>query len=146
MIIQQNVALVENGYNMSYIQSGTEGVPVRMLHQGMFHQQIITPQLLEASTTPFASETGPQELKEASLALDHHQTEDTVPNLSNISVPATLLWGQYDRFLPPYWGLQLSQSIPNAAFKLLPECGHFTTLDDPALVGRELQSHLNVNP
>ncbi|MFZ5986632.1 MAG: alpha/beta fold hydrolase [Bacillota bacterium] len=102
-----------------------------------------TPQVIEAFTAPFATPTGPEELKRASLAFNHHQTEDIVPDLPNLKVPVTILWGQHDRYLPPYWGQKLQEAIPNSKLKILPECSHYSMLDNPVLFLQELLNHLN---
>lgn len=115
----------------------------QMIRGGVYNPEILTPQVMEAFTAPFATPTGPEELKRASLALDHHQTEDIVPDLPNLKVPVTLLWGQHDRYLPPYWGQKLQEAIPNSKLKILPECSHYSMLDNPVLFSQELMNHLN---
>lgn len=115
----------------------------RMIREGVFHQQMVTPEILQAFIAPFGHENGPRELQEASLALEHHQTEDVVPGLQGVRVPATFLYGQYDRYLPPYWGFKLQETVPNSTFKVLPECSHYSMLDNPLLVSQEIGAHMN---
>lgn len=114
----------------------------RMLREGLFHQEILAPELLQPFLSPFNHKKGLLELQEASFALDHHQTEDLVPELEKLQIPATFLYGQYDRLLPAYWGFRLKETVPNSTFKVLPECGHFSMLDNPLLVAEEIAAHL----
>ncbi|MZP29982.1 alpha/beta fold hydrolase [Heliobacterium undosum] len=114
----------------------------RMLRVGLFHQELATPELIDAFVAPYAHATGAQELQTASFALEHHQTEELVPHLANVQAPATFLWGQYDRYLPPYWGYRLNQTVPNSTFRILPECGHYSMIDNPPLFAQELLQHL----
>ncbi|MGD6967341.1 alpha/beta fold hydrolase [Rossellomorea vietnamensis] len=114
----------------------------KMLREGLFHQQSLTPELLNAFLQPFNHPDGPKELTEASLALNHHQTEDIVPQLPKVNKPATFLYGQYDRYLPPYWGMRLKETVPNSTFKVLPECSHYSMLDNPLLVTQEIMEHM----
>lgn len=114
----------------------------KMLREGLFNQQLLTPQLLEAFLAPFNHPTGPKELQEASFALDHHQTEDLVPKLKQLQIPATFLYGQYDRYLPAYWGLRLQETVPNSSFRILPECSHYSMIDNPLLVSQEIMNHM----
>ncbi|QDP41885.1 alpha/beta fold hydrolase [Radiobacillus deserti] len=114
----------------------------RMMREGLLHQEQLTPELLKAMVEPFQTPSGPSELKEASLALEHHQTEEIVPQLKELTMPATILFGQYDRYLPPYWGLRLSETIPNATFKVLPDCSHYSMIDNPMVVVEEFMLHL----
>lgn len=113
-----------------------------MFRGGMFHQELLTPELLEPFLTPFDHPEGLRELQEASFALDHHQTEDLVQGLQRTQLPATFLYGQYDRYIPAYWGLRLEETVPNSTCKILPECSHFSMLDNPLLVSREITEHL----
>ncbi|GIH16278.1 alpha/beta fold hydrolase [Rugosimonospora africana] len=115
----------------------------QMIRGGVYNPEVVTPAVLEAFTAPFASPSGPEELTRAASALDHHQTEDIVPDLPNVSVPVTLLWGQHDPYTTPFWGQKLQESIPNATLKILPDCSHYSMLDNPELVSRELLEHLN---
>ncbi|AQQ54844.1 alpha/beta fold hydrolase [Planococcus lenghuensis] len=110
---------------------------------GLFHPELLTPEVLEHFLSPFDHPGGLAELQEASFALDHHQTEDIVPKLAQLKMTATFLYGQFDRYLPPYWGLKLQETVPGSTFKVLPEAGHFSNLDNPLLVAQEIQAHLD---
>lgn len=114
----------------------------QMLQIGVYHPEVLTPEVVEEFTAPYSHPQGPEALQRAATALEHHQTEELVPDLGRIRVPVTILWGQHDRFLPAYWGLRLQQAIPRSRFQVLPECGHFGMLDNPALLARELMAHL----
>lgn len=114
----------------------------RMFREGLFHQEILTPELLRPFLAPFDHKMGLKELQEASFALDHRQTEDIVPALEQLQIPATFLYGQYDRFLPAYWGMRLKETVSGSEFKVLAECSHFSMLDNPLLVAQEIAEHL----
>ncbi|QOR68725.1 alpha/beta hydrolase [Cytobacillus suaedae] len=115
----------------------------RMLREGVYYPQVLTPEIINHFILPFSRPTGDKELQHASFALNHHQTEDLVPYLPSLSVPTTLLWGQHDRYLPPYWGLLLHQHIPNSIFKILPNCSHYSMLDNPTLFAAEIMDHIS---
>lgn len=115
----------------------------RMIREGVYDPQCLTPSMLRAFTLPFSTPSGPEELRQASLALNHHQTEDLVPYLPQIRCPATLLWGQHDRYLVPYWGWLLHQFIPRSSLKILPNCSHYSMIDNPGLFAGELLQHLD---
>lgn len=114
-----------------------------MLRLGLHNQTLLTPELLAAFTAPFDGPQGSEALRRAGEALEHHQTEELVDDLPSIQVPATILWGQYDRLLPAYWGQRLQRAIPMAQMHLMPGCGHFVMLDNPALLVQELVQHLD---
>lgn len=114
----------------------------RMLREGLYYQQVLKPKILSDLLEHFSGPNGPEALQHASLALNHHQTEDLVPYLPTIRCPVTLLWGQHDRYLPPYWGYLLNKYIPNSTFKILPNAGHYSMLDHPSYFANELICHM----
>lgn len=114
----------------------------RMLRIGTFKQKELLPHWIQAFTAPFFHETGPRSFKPRPWALEHDQTEALAEDLTRLHIPALILWGQYDRFLPAYWGQRLQQTIPGSVFRLLPECGHYCMIDNPSLVAAELLQHL----
>lgn len=112
------------------------------LRLGVHNQSLLTTELIQAVMEPYVTLKDPRAIQVANFALEHHQTEELVPDLPKIRVPTTILWGQYDRLLPPYWGWRLHQAISQSTFQILPECGHFTMFDNPALLTQELLAHL----
>ncbi len=113
-----------------------------MLRLGVYNQAVLTPELIQAFVQPYLGPDGPQRLQQASLALEHHQTEEVVPDLGRIAVPTTVLWGQFDRFLPAYWGWRLHQAVPHSQLQILPGCGHFCMLDNPSLFAQHVLNAL----
>lgn len=113
-----------------------------MLRVGVHNQRMLTTEIMQAFIEPYTSLKEPSVLQAASFALEHHQTEELTPRLGSITVPTTILWGQYDRHLAPYWGWRLHQAIPGSTFHVLPNCGHFTMFDNPTLLAQELMAHL----
>ncbi|MFZ5824123.1 MAG: alpha/beta fold hydrolase [Bacillota bacterium] len=113
-----------------------------MLRRGVHNQDLLTPEIMQAFLQPVLSPEGPSRLQLAAMALEHHQTERLADRLGEIQAPMTVLWGQFDRFLPAYWGWRLHQAVGHSAFHLLPACGHFTMLDNPVLLARHLLDHL----
>ncbi|MGJ9383866.1 alpha/beta fold hydrolase [Salipaludibacillus sp. CF4.18] len=115
----------------------------RMLREGVYHPTMLTQELIKLFTDPFNTPTGPEELQQASFALDHRQTEELVPYLPEIRCPATFLWGQHDRYLVPYWGLLLHQHVPHSVFKIIPNASHYSMIDQPSIISMELLEHLS---
>lgn len=113
-----------------------------MLRMGVFKPESLTAELMAAFTQPVEMPGGAERLRNAALALEHHQTEALVPHLPSLQLPVTILWGQHDRLLPAYWGWRLRDEIPGSHFTLIPNAGHFIMLDQPMLVAQELANHL----
>ena len=56
---------------------------------------------------------------------------DVALRLSEITCPALMLWGEKDQFSEPREGLRLAQTLVNARYVEIPDCGHFPTLEAP---------------
>ena len=55
-------------------------------------------------------------------------------SLSQISVPATVIWGDSDPFFPVSVGRRTAAAIPGARYLELANCGHFVPEEQPSLV------------
>jgi pimeloyl-ACP methyl ester carboxylesterase len=44
--------------------------------------------------------------------------------LHRVRCPVLLVWGEHDRLVPPAYGEAYRKYLPQAEWKLLPECGH----------------------
>ena len=72
----------------------------------------------------------------------HLIAADQQQNLSQISTPTLILWGDNDKSTPIDDGHIIHQLIPNSTFKSYPS-GHFFYLDYPDKVTQEIISFLN---
>lgn len=52
--------------------------------------------------------------------------------LERIDVPTLVLWGASDRIVTPDYGRAYAQAITGAAFRVLPDTGHYPYLEQPA--------------
>ncbi len=62
---------------------------------------------------------------------------DLLPKLKRLSLPTLVIHGDYD-FVPAICAAHIAQSIPGARFALLRECGHFSYLECPDDVRKEM--------
>lgn len=63
-----------------------------------------------------------------------------------IEVPTLILWGEEDQWVSIAEGARLRSLIPGARLETLPDAGHFSMLDCPALFARLLVSWLDGIP
>ena len=54
---------------------------------------------------------------------------DSRPWISDINIPALVLWGEYDQITPKQLPLELSERLPYAQFKIIPDAGHVIMID-----------------
>ncbi len=84
-----------------------------------------------------ALDLGPEVFRRQSLAL--RDRVDSVPTLGGIDCPTLVLCGDEDRLCPPGYHRTMAQEIPRAELCIVPDCGHLATLEQPAIVTRELE-------
>jgi pimeloyl-ACP methyl ester carboxylesterase len=67
---------------------------------------------------------------------------DAAPVLPSVACPTLVLTGQQDAWSPPAQHEAMCQRIPGATLCLVPECGHMSTLEQPAAVNQALATWL----
>ena len=56
---------------------------------------------------------------------------DLWPRVAEITCPVLCLWGEHDQYSGSAVGQKIAAAVPNGKCVLLPECGHFPTLEYP---------------
>ncbi|MDE2383907.1 MAG: alpha/beta hydrolase [Alphaproteobacteria bacterium] len=72
---------------------------------------------------------GPEPFARQSDALAHRA--DLWPRMGEITCPVLCLWGDHDQFSPPETAAKIASAVPHGQSVLLPDCGHFPTLEYP---------------
>jgi pimeloyl-ACP methyl ester carboxylesterase len=62
--------------------------------------------------------------------------------LPGIRVPTLVLVGREDALTPVELAREIADGIPGARLKIIPDCGHISTLERPAAVNRALRAWL----
>lgn len=76
-----------------------------------------------------------QSLMRGAVALD-------AARLGALALPVRILAGAEDGLTPPAGGEALAKALPNAAFEVLPECGHQIMLERPAETNAAIRAAL----
>jgi hypothetical protein len=63
---------------------------------------------------------------------------DNRPGLADIACPTLVLTGRQDLLTPVEVHLEIAAAIPAATLVVLPNCGHLSTLEQPAMVNGRL--------
>jgi len=74
-------------------------------------------------------------------ALQHRR--DSRPLLARIRCPTLVLCGDADELCPPAHHAELAAALPCAQLRIIPECGHLSTLEQPEAVSAALTDWLN---
>ncbi len=70
------------------------------------------------------------------------QTASAVQHLGLFTQPMLLLWGGRDRTIPVAHAQRAVRQLKRAHLEILPECGHYPHLEQPAAVARLLEQFL----
>jgi len=83
---------------------------------------------------------GPDVFRSQSLAL--RSRKDSVPTLRTITCPTLVMCGDEDRICPPAYHELMAAEIPNAELKVIENCGHLSSMEQPEVVTHELKKLL----
>lgn len=67
----------------------------------------------------------------AAQAMAIASRQDVTAQLATLTMPTLVLWGADDALVPVAVGQKMADALPNAQFKVLPDCGHLPTLEKP---------------
>lgn len=87
-----------------------------------------------------ADETGPQAFARQQSAIMNRP--DSRPGLAAITCPVLVVVGADDEVTVPDLAAEIADGIPQARLVVVPDCGHLSTLEQPAAVTRALTDWL----
>ena len=67
---------------------------------------------------------------------------DLLPKLKRLNIPTLVMHGDHD-FIPVECATHIAEAIPGARFVVLSDCGHFSFLECPAEVAKEIGGFLH---
>jgi len=84
-----------------------------------------------------ALDLGPDVFRRQSLAL--RDREDSVSTLQTIDCPTLVMCGDEDTLCPVSYHELMAKKIPNARLRIIENCGHLSSLEQPNIVTKELK-------
>jgi pimeloyl-ACP methyl ester carboxylesterase len=106
----------------------------RLFEKGMGHPDRLSAADLEEYRRPFTGGDGVERFVRVARALDGEGLVGLEPKLEALEIPAFVLWGEDDAFLPAELAERLGDALPRSSVALLPGCGHFLLEDAPDTV------------
>lgn len=79
---------------------------------------------------------GEEVFERQSLAL--RDRPDSSESLAGISCPTLVMCGEEDSLCPPRLHREMAAMIPGSTLAVIPDCGHLSTIEQPAAVNRAL--------
>jgi pimeloyl-ACP methyl ester carboxylesterase len=98
---------------------------------GASHRDRLSEQDVEGYLAPFAGPDGVERFERVVASLDGVGLVGLEPRLAELEIPALVLWGEEDRFVPVELAERLGDALPMATIALLPGCGHLVLDDAP---------------
>ena len=102
-----------------------------MFDLGMSHRDRLHQPDLEEFLRAYRGDDAVAAFVRAARAVDGAGLEGAEAQLAELDIPALILWGEDDAFLPVDVAERLGAALPRAAVAVLPGCGHFL-LEDAA--------------
>ena len=109
-----------------------------------FRATIRQPQLLESVVRSLRLNVTAEGIRKARAIMQRLYNEtwllseyNLLPKLRRLSIPTLVISGDYD-FIPVACAVHIAQSIPGARLVVLKECGHFSYLECPDQVFKEI--------
>ncbi|WP_147803847.1 alpha/beta fold hydrolase [Alkalicoccus halolimnae] len=87
---------------------------------------------LSGIKAPWSGKEGQAAFYRQIAQADQTFTDEIEESYPHIQVPALLIWGEEDTWIPIEKGRQLHQAIPDSLFISVPEAGHLVQEDQPA--------------
>jgi proline iminopeptidase len=114
-----------------------------------FRATIRQPEQLERVVKSLRANVTPEGIRKARAIEDRLYAEtwllgeyNLLPRLNRLTIPALVIRGDYD-FVPLECAVHIAQAIPGARFVRLRECGHFSYIESPDEVHKEICDFLH---
>jgi pimeloyl-ACP methyl ester carboxylesterase len=106
----------------------------------LIHKSRLTDKALVEAVLQMGTDTGTDAFKRQQTAL--MSRPDSTPLLASIRCPTLVLVGREDALTPPELSQEMASRIPDAKLEIVPDCGHLSTMEQPAAVNRAMRAWL----
>jgi non-heme chloroperoxidase len=127
-------------FRKAVMEKGAEEASARMLPNFFAKETYASnPALIEKTRESIVRQT-PVDISEVMRAIA--EREDSTELLTEITCPALIINGMEDTVTPPEVAATMQALIPGSKLELIPEAGHLSNLDQPAIFNGILLEHL----
>jgi pimeloyl-ACP methyl ester carboxylesterase len=106
----------------------------------LIHKSRLTDKALVEAVLQMGADTGTEAFKRQQTAI--MSRPDSTPLLAGIRCPTLVLVGRDDALTPPELSQEMASRIPGAKLEIVPDCGHLSTMEQPAAVNRAMRAWL----
>jgi pimeloyl-ACP methyl ester carboxylesterase len=112
----------------------------KLLMPSLVHKARLADRALVDTVLQMAVDTGLEAFQRQEAAIIGRP--DNRPLLPAIRCPTLVLVGEQDALTPPELAREIAAGIPGATLKIVPDCGHLSTLERPEAVSGALRAWL----
>jgi pimeloyl-ACP methyl ester carboxylesterase len=98
---------------------------------------------LDALVKPWLSDLGKELFYQQIRKLVPYYLNAVADDLTHLTCPTLIIWGEKDTIFPQQWGVRLARNIPNAQLQVIPGAGHLILNDAPDQVAKLLSDFIN---
>jgi pimeloyl-ACP methyl ester carboxylesterase len=109
---------------------------------GVRHRDRLAGEAVAEYRRPFAGRDGVRAFARWATSLDGEGLVGREKDLAALDIPAFLLWGEDDPFVPVEVAERLNELIPRSSLALLPGCGHFLPEEAPQTIAPLIYEYL----
>lgn len=111
----------------------------RGLMLSFYNQSLVTDDLIDMIYAPLQNLDNRKAQLQYSRNMDWEKTKAALPD---IRIPALIIWGKQDRYIPVKFGRRMKQLMPEARLELIDKCGHSSHNEYPEIVNRLISDFL----
>lgn len=116
-----------------------KGLFRQVVLRGLWDTKKLTPELMRKFMAPLKTATGRKAFLHFARCLDNHNLTDISDSLRRLDLPALIVRGEADRYLPAGIVKRLDEDLPDSIFLRVPQAGHYIQIDQPDLVTASLR-------
>jgi 2-hydroxymuconate-semialdehyde hydrolase len=136
----EGVRMLQDARSERETSEFVEGIVRLTFDLGLQHRDRLTEDDLQAYLEPWRSDPGA--FFRAVRGITGQGLAGRDDELAKLDVPALILWGEEDPFLPVELAERLGEALPGSTIGLLPGCSHFLNEDAPSTVGPLVYEYL----
>jgi 3-oxoadipate enol-lactonase len=127
-------------FRKAVMEKGAEEAAARMVPNFFAKETYASNQPLVEKTRESIVRQAPDDISEAMRAIA--EREDSTELLTEIACPTLIICGMDDTVTPPEIATTMHALIPGSKLELIPEAGHLSNLEQPAMFNGILLDHL----
>jgi pimeloyl-ACP methyl ester carboxylesterase len=125
---------------MALAENGKFGAMIDAMWPALVHPRHRGDSALKAAYIAMCHDVGPQAFMRQQQAIMGRV--DSRPLLPTIRCPTLVLVGAQDELTPPHLSAEMAAAIPGARLVKVADCGHMSTMEQPAAVTAALMEWL----